>query len=328
LDSRSEYLILPLGGDPYLIVPMQNQLFNAKANSWIKEVWAGEDMGGMVFAVAKAIKMSKLENEAIGVVGLKNAIPFSDYQLLTRELPNARFKDATELLDKIRMIKSPEEIDMIHQTADIADRCYETVLDVLRVGKDEMEVMAEVYKVLGGRGVEDILILTAKGPYFPGFINHPGPYTFKEGDSYVFSIEIAGPSGYWTQIVRPLCLGKTTSRHERMFKAAKAALEEGISYLVPGKRIGELVRAVVGKVEKEGFRTGIWCGHGMGLDVGESPGLFPDSDVQLKEGMCITIHPHVMSIDGKEGIFLGDTFVVEKNGPKKLSQSVCNLECL
>jgi Xaa-Pro aminopeptidase len=98
--------------------------------------------------------------------------------------------------------------------------------------------------------------------------------------------------------------------------------------MAPGKRVGEMVSAVVGKIRAEGCKTGIWCGHSMGMDVGENPGLFPDSPIVLKEGMIITLHPHVMSQDGKEGILVGDTFVVGKQGSRRLSKTVSDLNAL
>ena len=98
-----------------------------------------------------------------------------------------------------------------------------------------------------------------------------------------------------------------------------------MAHLIPGKRIGELATAVAAEIQKAGFKPGLWCGHSMGMDVGEAPGLFPDSPVELKEGMIITIHPHVISQDGKEGLLPGDTFVVQKGGPRNLSRTACEL---
>jgi Xaa-Pro aminopeptidase len=108
----------------------------------------------------------------------------------------------------------------------------------------------------------------------------------------------------------------------------KAAVEVGVSNLIPGKRVGEMVSAMIGKVKEGGYKTGIWCGHSMGMDVGENPGLFADSPVALKEGMIITLHPHVLSQDGKEGILVGDTFVVGKEGPGRFSKTVSDLNAL
>lgn len=326
--TRKQYLVLPLSGDPVLIVSTPGQLLRAKAHSWIRDVRVGGETEGMIQELAKALKMFGLRHRTVGLVGLNNTMPHYDYQLLAGELPKAHFRDATGLLDAIRMVKSKEEIAMIEQTTEIADQCYERLLEVLKVGRNELDVMGEVDKVLVERGVEEILVLTDKGRSFLAFIGHPGPYTFKKGDHYIFSVEISGPSGYWTQIARPLCFGKPSSQYQRLFKAAVDALRVGVDNLIPGKQIGDLVKAVTGKVEEEGFKTGYWCGHGMGLDVGESPGLFRDSTVELKENMVITIHPQVMTLDGKAGIFLGDTFVVEKGGARNLSHSMCNFESL
>jgi Xaa-Pro aminopeptidase len=325
LTTRKEYLVFPLSGDPILLVPTIGQQFYARSNSWINDVRScGEE--GAVVEIAKVLRALKVDDEAIGVVGLKNTMPYNDYEWLKKELPKTFLKDATDLLQEIRMVKSREEIDSIQETADIADRCYEKLLEILGPGRDEREIMGHINKVLAESGVEDVLILTAKGAAFPGFINHPGPYTFRKGDHYVFSVEISGPSGYWTQIARPVCLGTSTARYRRLFEVATDALSVGLSRLLPGNKIGEVAGAVADTVSQEGFKTGLWCGHGMGLDVGESPGLFPESALVLKEGMVITIHPHVMSQDGKEGIFLGDTFVLEKEGTRNFSRTAFNLE--
>jgi len=328
LTTRKEYMVLPLSGDPVLIVPTLGQQFNAKRHSWIKDIRSGGEGEGRILEVVKVLRSLGLEKGAMGVVGMTNILPSCDYQILTRELPKARFKDGTELLDGVRMVKSQEEIAMIQETTDIADACYARLLEVLRVGMDELEVMAEIQKLLARRGVEDVLILTAKGPSFPGFIDHPGPYVFKDGDHYIFSVEISGPSGYWSQIVRPVCLGRPAPQYKRIFEVGKAAVQTGVANLVPGKRIGELARAVSEEVRKGGFKTGLWCGHGMGMDVGDAPGLFEESPIEFKEGMIITIHPHVMSQDGKAGLLLGDTFVVQRGGARNLSNSVCELKCL
>jgi Xaa-Pro dipeptidase len=327
--SRRQYLAFPLSGDPALVVGTLGHQYNAKKHSWIKDVRSGgETAEGMVGELAKALEAFKLKRQEIGIFGLSQTMPFSDYQVLTKKLPNATFRDATGLLDEIRMVKSPEEIGMVQETADMADRGYKRFLEVMKEGSTEFEVLAEVGQVLATSGAEDILFLSAKGPSFPGWIDRPGPYTFKKGDHYVFCLEMAGPSGYWTQIIRPVCLGKSNPTYERLFKVGKAALEAGAKKLIPGKKIGELVRTVGAKVKDEGFKTGLWCGHGMGLDAGDKPWLFPESTVVIKEGMVITIHPHVMSLDGKEGIYSADTFVVQKEGPRNFSHTPIDFPCI
>jgi Xaa-Pro dipeptidase len=328
LTTRKEYLLLPLSGEPVLIVPTIGQQHWAKTSTWIKDVRSGGEAEGMIREMVRTLNAIGLGKASIGIVGMINIMPQHDYSLLVKDLPAAVFKDATDLLDSVRMVKSAEEIEMIRETTDIADATYKKLLEILRPGIDEREIMAEVGKLMALRGVEDVLILTAKGASFPGFINHPGRYTFQAGDHYVWSVEISGPSGYWSQIIRPLYLQKTTDRQRALYEVARAAMEAGAEKLKPGTRIGDLVGAVAETVKKGGFKTGLWCGHGMGMDVGEAPPLFIDSTLPLEEGMVITIHPHVMTLDGQAGMFVGDTFVVRKNGAENLSHTAPDFKCV
>ena len=326
--TRKDYLVLPLIGDPVLIVPTLGQQISAMKASWIRDVRSGGETEGMIREVAEKLKRDGLEKETIGIVGLLSSMPHHDYELLKKELPEATFADSSTLLDGIRAVKSPEEIEMVRATTDIADTCYDLLLEIVRPGIDERGVMAEINKLLTLKGVEDTLILTSKGRSFPCFIAPPGPYVFQDGDHYVFSIEISGPSGYWSQIVRPLCLGKPSLQYQRMFEAGQKALERGVAELVPGKRVGDVVRIVYDEIKKAGFNSGLWCGHGMGMDLGDGLGLFENNHLELKDGMVITVHPHIMSQDGKEGLLLGDTFVVREGGAENLSRTVCELKCL
>ncbi|HEX2964652.1 MAG TPA: Xaa-Pro peptidase family protein [Syntrophorhabdaceae bacterium] len=325
--TRKDYLVLPLTGEPMLVVPTLGQKLSALQVSWIQDIRSGGDTGGMVREIAAKIRQDGHENAVIGIVGL-SGMPYEDYELLKNEFPQVLFTDATRLLNDIRAVKSTEEIEMIRTTTQIADASYELLIDLLRTGMDELEGFAEVNKLLTLKGVEDILILTSKGRAFPCFIAPPGPYVFKDGDHYVFSIEISGPGGYWSQIVRPLCLGKPSPSYERLFEVGKKALDAGVSRLVPGARLGDVARIISAEARDAGYNTGVWSGHGMGMDLGDGIGIFENSTFELKEGMVITIHPHIISGDGKEGLLLGDTYVITKNGAENLSRTKCELKCL
>jgi Xaa-Pro aminopeptidase len=326
--TRKDYLVLPLAGDPVLIVPTLGQQISAKKASWIQDVRCGSGTEGMILEVAEKLKRDGHKKGAIGIVGLLSSMPHHDYELLKKELPEVSFTDSSEILDEVRAVKSLEEIEMVRATTEIADASYELLLEILRPGTDEREVMAEMNKLLTLKGVEDTLILTSKGRSFPCFISPPGPYVFQDGDHYVFSVEISGPSGYWSQIVRPLCLGSPSPSYEKLFDIGKKALDAGVSNLIPGAKLGDIARTISSEARNAGFKTGVWSGHAMGMDLGDGIGIFEDSTLELKEGMVITIHPHIITGDGKEGLLLGDTFVVGQNGAWNLSRTKCELKCL
>lgn len=322
LTTRKEYLIFSTVADPVLIVPTLGQRYHAKSSSWIEDIRSGGEEP--ISEVSRVLKTDAFRSESVGVVGLSATMPYEDFRTLKQCLPEVTFTDATSILEELRMIKSPEEIQLTQQTADIADHCYQKLLSILKVGENELEVMGHIHKFLKENGVEDILILTAKGPFFPGFIDHPTPYIFEKGDNYIFSLEISGPSGYWTQIIRPICFGYISDDYKRLFEVCRASLDIGASNLLPGETIGEIVEAISKYVNSKGYKMGLWCGHGMGLDVAESPGFFQDSKVKLRDGMVVTLHPHIMHTDGEKGIFLGDTFVVQEQGARNLSNTSCD----
>jgi Xaa-Pro aminopeptidase len=102
-------------------------------------------------------------------------------------------------------------------------------------------------------------------------------------------------------------------------------LEAGGKNLFPGRRVRDIVASVMKEVRRNGLKTGKWCGHGMGTDLGDGIGLLENNDLELKESMVLTIHPHVMSPDAKEGLFLGDTYAVTTDGGKNRSRTQCEL---
>lgn len=326
LMTRKQYLVLPMTGEPTIVVPTLGQEMRAREASWIKDVRSGGDTVGMVREVASALKSAHSGAGKIGIVNLATSLPFHDYQCLADALPGATFSDSTALLDRVRSTKSDEELEMVKETTELADRCYEKLLEVIRPGVDEQQVMAEIQRLLILGGAEETLILTAKGPSFTCFIGPPGPYRFAAGDHYCFSIELAGPSGYWSQVVRPLCLGSPAPSYERLFAIGKEVLDRAASRLIPGNRVGDVVSEVIAGVEKAGYSTGLWCGHGMGTDLGDGIDLVRNNRLELKSGMVITLHPHILSTDGSEGLLIGDTYVVADGGGRNLSRTTCELK--
>ena len=309
--TRKDYMVLPLEGEPALVVATLNHQKGASAASWIQDIRWSATPEGMITEVAGKIKACGLEMGTIGIVGLSGSIPHYDYDLLQKALPGASFTDATGLLDEIRLAKSPEEIEMVRETAGIADACYELVLDILRPGTDEREVMAHVAGLLARKGAEDILILSAKGRSFPCFLTPPGAYVFEEGDQLhvihrdfrAARLLVPDSAAHVSRGGPPRDMSVSSRREGSPWRRALPAC-------VPGARAGDVARVVADEVRKAHMDTGLWCGRAWAWTVEEGVGLSEDNPLELREGAVITIHPHVMLPDRKEGLLMGDTFVV------------------
>jgi len=319
LKSRREYLVFPVHGDPVYVSPRENEKVAALSHTWIKDVRVGGIRETLPSTAAQVLKEQKLDEGEIGIVGMNWVMPYGDFPVLSRELPKAHFKDATDVMNEVRKIKSEEEIHLIEKATELADRAYERVLELIEPGKSELEIVGEVYKLWIEGGVERTILLTAAGPDTNGTIDYPAIYSFKKNDIYIFSVELAGPCGYWSQIVRPMYLGKVSNEYHETFKICKSVTDSGLQLLKPGNRICDVVKPMHEAIKRAGYNVGHWMGHNMGMDVGEPPHLTPEEEATIEEGMVITIHPFVKR--NNRGIFTGDTFVVEKNGPRNLSKT-------
>ena len=142
---------------------------------------------------------------------------------------------------------------------------------------------------------------------------------YEAGDLVFLNAEIAGPGGYFTQLVRTFSLGQPSPEVREGFAACLAAQEAGIEQLQPGAQAGQVYDAIVTSLARSGFAMGLHPGHSQGLDIFEKPVIGPGDTTQLQPGMVIILHPHLL-LPTSGGIWLGDTFLVTEAGACRLNQ--------
>jgi len=175
-----------------------------------------------------AVQVLKENKEAtIGLVG-RSFIPITFYEYLERHLPGSKFVDATDQIDHLKVIKSPDEIELIKRTAELQDVAMEHVRKSIRPGRRDFEIYAEAQYSTSLQGSERQLILVGSGP--PGtpvpFVpRHLQNRVIKEGDQVSVLLEVNGPGGFYTELGRG-CPGspgivpqpvETGGRSERCF---------------------------------------------------------------------------------------------------------------
>ena len=132
-----------------------------------------------------------------------------------------------------------------------------------------------------------------------------------------FSIEPAGPGGFWTQTIRAFSIGNPTADVRNTFDLCSEALECARETLKPGVTGGDIAREIKRILNPSGGDVGP-LGHGMGLDLTEPPYILLEDNTEIKPGMVIAIHPSLTL--KRTDIWMGDTFVVTENGADKLSR--------
>jgi Xaa-Pro aminopeptidase len=173
-----------------------------------------------------------------------------------------------------------------------------------------------VERILRGSGAYDTMILLSAGPY----LREPSTDSFRQGDFVMFSIELAGPEGYWVEKGGMFSLGEPSPTAERLFATCLNALEAAAAMMQPGNHAREVALAVQSVLDISGFAAGIWGGHGIGMDVLEPPILLPHVDDALEQSMTLGFHPHIVDAETRLGAYISDVYLVGPGSAEPLAQ--------
>ncbi len=263
-------------------------------------------------------ELSSPKKCSIGLVGAgMMSMAFGD--CLRNHLPSAVFSDASDLVDRIKVIKSKEEIQLIRDTASIQDKAFEKVLDFIRPGMRDFEVAAFVQHAVQELGSEQQLIMVGSAPMGkPCTIlrKHFMNRQIGSGDQFTLLIEVNGPGGMYAELGRICVLGKASNElldaHEMAEKAQKVTL----SGLKPGADPRDLIAAHNDFLKSNGWpeETRLYS-HGQGYDLVERPAIREDETMKIQSGMNITVHPIIAS----ERVFTWacDNYLVTDDGPSE-----------
>lgn len=244
------------------------------------------------------------EHPRIGIPSMPD-IPLMMWKRLNES--KGEFVDISEAFIEKKAPKSKYELDLIKDACAIALDSFEEVVKFIKPGRTELEIIGMAEGYLRSRGAKMLLILTRSDMPHP-YINVPTIKPVGPEDIFIYSCEIAGPGGYWTQIIRPIFMSKKTYKTTYdVLQVTKEALEAGRREFRPGNCIGDVALAVEKVVAKRHCETGVWSGHGMGIDLGDGIALVSDNKMQIKPNMILTLHPSVLK-DG-EGVLYSDTFM-------------------
>ncbi len=231
----------------------------------------------------------------IGLVG-RGTLPLSMMEHLQKgKLSGARFVDASDMVDQIKVIKSEEEWTFIRRTAEVQDGAIAAAMAAVKPGKREIEIAAVAEHYVLDHGGEQGLFLAASHaagePVYWGN-RHLQNRTLREGDMFTLLCESNGPGGFYTEISRACVLGKAPQIMKDHFAFLLEARQYTLSLLKPGascKDIWDSYNAFMrkhGKPEEER----LYC-HGQGYDLVERPLVRKDEPMVIRADMNITCHP-------------------------------------
>ena len=238
-----------------------------------------------------------------------------------------RVVDAQQLMLDARQIKSQDEIMLLNQAAAMVDGVYQDIVEALKPGIRENEIVALANKRLYEMGSDQVEAINAVS----GERCNPHPHNFSDrlirpGDQAFFDI-IHSFNGYRTCYYRTFSVGSATDSQRDAYNKAREWMDASINMIMPGVGTDE-VAAVWPKATEFGFEDemaafGLQFGHGLGLGLHERPIISRlnsmKEPVELQTGMVFALETYCPASDGFSAARIEEEVVVTPDGPRILT---------
>jgi Xaa-Pro aminopeptidase len=231
-----------------------------------------------------------------------------------------------DMLDA-RQIKSSDEIVLLSQAAAMVDGVYQDIVDVLKPGIRENDIVALANKRLYEMGSDQVEAVNAVS----GERCNPHPHNFSDriirpGDTCFFDI-IHSYNGYRTCYYRTLNVGSSTPSQRDAYTKAREWMDAAIALVRPGQTTDVIARAWP-RAQEFGFDSEMACfglqfGHGLGLGLHERPIISRlnslDNPVEIQEGMVFALETYCPASDGFSAARIEEEVVVAPDGARILT---------
>jgi len=270
--------------------------------------------------------------EILGMLGSERLgfesprLPYGQFQRIQEQLKkhasSVSLVPTEGLVEDLRMIKEPREIDAIEKSLALSESVFETLIESLRVGTSEKELAWTIEKGLREAGADSIAFppIVASGPNaaLPHAI--PTDRAIKEGEPILFDWG-ARLEGYCSDISRTVVLGSPDDTFTEVYQVVRDAQSLAIEAMKPGVSTGAVDAIARDHIAAKGFKDyfGHALGHGVGLATHEKPRLSHVRPMNLEAGMVATVEPGIY-IPGWGGVRLENMVVVEEDGTVVLNK--------
>ena len=288
-----------------------------------------EDLKKILNELSLKGKKVGVEYEAYGMTG-RNALRLNETLKDYCDL-----KDESELITKLRVIKSQEEIVYVKKAAELADNALDQAWKYCKAGVNEAKILAEMQKiVLEGGGdypANEYIIGSGHNALLCRYQAEKRNLSNQDQ----LSIEWAGTyKHYHSAMFRTILLGKTDPKHIKMHEACVQALKNCENKLKPGNKIGEVFDIHAKTFDDLGFNKARMnaCGYSLGSTFSPNwmdwPMLYTGNPYIIQPGNIFFMHMILMDSENQLAMNLGETYLVTKSGNERLGKQKLDLVVL
>lgn len=323
--------VFPATGDPTVFIWASSQVkWWPIAQDWVHDVRLGSPSWAET-SVAR-IKELGLARGRIGVVGIGGnsdagrCFSHDIYRGICEGLPDAQMVPASDIMDRLRLCKSAEEVDAIGKASVLGDLAVTAMLQAAaRPGVKAYEVYAEIlYAAFRAGGESPMFLMYEADPEPHHALRFPSDRVLQPG--YMLLQEIMPKyAGYFSQVMIPVSIGEPNGVYRRLESAAAAAYAEALKVIRPGVTTKYVADQMNRPIVEAGLTWTRPQWQGIGLENVEQPmdtnfpgRIGPAPEVILEEGMILGLQPMAALPDQSKGLQMGDTVVVTRDGVRRL----------
>ncbi len=249
------------------------------------------------------------------------SISYAGYKSLVDRLPGITLTPAGQFVEELRLYKEPGEVEDIVRAQRIAERAFAELIPEIRRGMYETEVALELEYKMRKLGAEDKSFDTIAVSGSASALPHGVPRNVPIEDGF-FTFDFGAlVNGYHSDMTRTVVIGKADDEMKRLYNTVLEAQLAAEAVITEGYRNFDADRTARDIIEGAGYHGcfGHGLGHGVGLEIHESPRLSTSAgDAVLRAGQIVTVEPGIY-IEGKYGCRIEDMMLITEGGAKLLT---------
>lgn len=269
----------------------------------------------------------QLEKMGVKSVGFeKDDMSYGMFEIYQKAV-KSELVPVSGLVEKIRLIKTEQEIKIIKVAANIADAAFNHIITYITPGKTELEVSNELEFFMRKQGASsssfDIIVASGLRSALPHGV--ATQKIIEKGDFVTLDFG-ALYNGYISDLTRTVAIGEPSEQLKEIYQIVLEAQLKSLKEIKPGMTGIQADAVARDHIKSKGYGEafGHSLGHGIGLEVHEGPGLSFRSKTVLEPGMVITIEPGIY-VPNVGGVRIEDDTVVTSTGNEKLTHSTKEL---
>ncbi|WP_336099089.1 M24 family metallopeptidase [Roseovarius sp. CH_XMU1461] len=303
--TRPWFVFVPAEGKPVAVIPEIGA--ELMRRSWLDEVrtWSApvpEDDG--VSLLTELLMPLARAKSRLGVLKGHETLlrmPLGDWERLLAALPGLEIADATGLVQGLRMVKTPAEIEKLAHICAIGSATFEQVPEMVSEGLPFEELFRRFRREALAQGADDApyVVGAADQGGYADCISPPSRRPLSAGDVLMLDTGCVW-DGYYCDFDRNWAIGHADDNARRAYDVLWRATEAGLDAARPGNSCHDLfsaMTAVISELDDSGGDIGR-LGHGLGMQLTEQPSHMAGVDTLLQENMVLTLEPSLSYGDG------------------------------